>query len=163
MRKILPANNANLREYSHMTKIIFKEESFRILGACFEVYNDKGFGFTEPVYHECLAFEFGIQGIPFLSEPEINLSYKGNPLTHKFKPDFICYDKIIVELKTVSAIVDAHRAQVINYLNALGYELAILVNFGQFPKLTYERLANSKNTHLNRTVTDEIRSWSNDK
>jgi GxxExxY protein len=64
-----------------MTEILYKEESFRILGACFEVYNQKGFGFTEPVYQECLAFEFTIQGIPFVSQPKIILSYKGNLLT----------------------------------------------------------------------------------
>ena len=142
-----------------MTKIIYKEESFRILGACFEVYNHKGFGFTEPVYQECLAVELAMQGIPFVSQPEIHLSYKGNQLTQYFKPDFICYEKIIVELKTVSAIVDAHRAQTINYLNALEMELGILVNFGQYPKLTYERLANSKNAGSKQAIANEIRSW----
>ena len=72
-----------------MTKILYKEESFRILGACFEVYNQKGFGFTEPVYQECLAFEFAMQAIPFVSQPEIKLTYKGNVLSQYFKPDFI--------------------------------------------------------------------------
>jgi GxxExxY protein len=145
-----------------MTTIIYKEESFRILGACFEVYNQKGFGFTEPVYQECLSFEFSIQEIPFVGQPEVNLSYKGKPLTQFFKPDFICYEKIIVELKTASAIVDAHRAQTINYLNALGFELAILVNFGQFPRLAYERLANTKRAKSSWTVSDEIQSWTTD-
>ena len=98
-----------------MAKLLYKDESFKIIGACFEVYNQKGFGFTEPVYQECLAFELAIQGIPHVAQPEIHLNYKGNALTQYFKPDFICYDKIIVELKTVAAIVDAHRAQTINY------------------------------------------------
>jgi GxxExxY protein len=140
-----------------MAQILYKDESFRIIGACFEVYNHKGFGFTEPVYQACLAFEFSLQKIPFIAQPKIALNYKGNALTEYFKPDFICYDKIIVELKTTEAIVDAHRAQTINYLNALEFELAILVNFGQYPKLKYERLANSKGT--TRKVSDEIRSW----
>ena len=135
-----------------MTEILYKEESFRILGACFEVYNHKGFGFTEPVYQECLAVELAMQGVPFVSQPEIQL-------TQYFKPDFICYEKIIIELKTVSAIVDAHRAQTINYLNALDMELDILVNFGQYPKLTYERLANSRNARSRQTIANEIRSW----
>ena len=142
-----------------MTQILYKDESFKILGACFEVYNQKGFGFTEPVYQECLSFEFAIRRIPFESQPKISLSYKGNSLTKCFKPEFICYEKIVVELKTVAAIVDAHRAQAINYLNALSLELAILVNFGQYPKLNYERLANSKHTRVGRNVSDEIASW----
>ena len=109
-----------------------------------------------------MAFEFAIQGIPFVAQPEIPLRYKGNILAHNFKPDFVCYEKIIIELKTVAAIVDAHRAQTINYLNALGFELAILVNFGQYPKLGYERLAYSRRTQNARTVSDEIRSWTDE-
>ena len=144
-----------------MATLLYKDESFRIIGACFEVYNQKGFGFTEPVYQECLAFELAIQGIPFLAQPEIHLSYKGNRLSRYFKPDFICYDKIIIELKSVAEIVDEHRAHTINYLNALGLELGILVNFGQYPKLVYERLANTKGVTAAKSVSDEIASWCN--
>ena len=142
-----------------MATLLYKDESFRIIGACFEVYNSKGFGFTEPVYQECLAFELAIQGIPFVAQPEIHLSYKGNQLTQYFKPDFICYNRIVIELKSVSSIADAHRAQTLNYLNALGLELGILVNFGQYPKLVYERLANTRKATASKTVSDEIRDW----
>ena len=144
-----------------MATLIYKDESFKIIGACFEVYNHKGFGFTEPVYQECLGLEFMIQEIPFVAQPEIRLSYKGNQLTQYFKPDFICYGRIVVELKTVSAIVDAHRAQTLNYLNSLGLDLGLLVNFGQYPKLSYERLANTKG--VSKTVSEELRSWTQDK
>ncbi len=116
-----------------MAEIVFKEKSYKIIGACFEVYNQKGFGFTEPVYQECLAIEFSLQSIPFVAQPELQLSYKGNLLTQYFKPDFICYGRIIVEIKSLAAIVDAHRAQAINYLNATDFDLALLVNFGQHP------------------------------
>ena len=142
-----------------MATLLFKDESFKIIGACFEVYNQKGFGFTEPVYQECLAFELAFQGIPFLAQPKIHLTYKGNKLTQYFKPDFICYNKIVIELKTVAAIADAHRAQTINYLNALGLELGLLVNFGQYPKLVYERLANTRASSSYKTISDEIHSW----
>ena len=142
-----------------MSNLLYKDESFKIIGACFEVYNNKGFGFTEPVYQECLAIEFALQHIPFVAQAEIQLAYKGTLLTQSFKPDFICYDKIIVEIKTVAAVVGAHRAQTINYLNALGFELAILVNFGQYPKLSYERLANSKGLSSGGSLSDEIQSW----
>ena len=141
-----------------MTEIVYKEESYRIIGACFGVYNQKGFGFTEPVYQECVQIEFELQGIPFVAQPEIQLGYKSRILTQYFKPDFICFDKVIVELKTVSALVDAHRAQAINYLNALNFELALIVNFGSFPKLTYERLAKSK-PNSPRTIREEMSSW----
>ncbi|MEP6945428.1 MAG: GxxExxY protein [Acidobacteriota bacterium] len=130
-----------------MAEIVFKDESFRIIGACFEVYNNKGFGFTEPVYQECLQHEFALQGVPFVAQTELPMKYKGMPLLQKFRPDFICYEKIVVEIKSVSALNDAHRAQTLNYLHATEFDLGILVNFGQFPKLIHERLAcNRRNT-----------------
>ncbi len=124
-----------------MTEILYKDESFKIMGACFEVYNQKGFGFTEPIYQECLQLEFSLQSIPFIAQPELPMFYKGMPMVQRFKPDFVCFDKIILEIKSVSAFTDAHRAQLLNYLHATGFELGLLVNFGQFPKLVYERLA----------------------
>ena len=127
-----------------MGEIIYKDESFKIIGACFEVYNQKGFGFTEPIYHECLFHEFSIQGIPFISQPELSMTYKGLELDQTFRPDFICYDKIIVEIKALSGLTDANRAQTLNYLHATGFELGLLINFGQFPKLIHERLACNK-------------------
>jgi len=142
-----------------MSEIVYKEESYKIVGACFEVYNQKGYGFTEPVYQECLQIEFELQNIPFVAQPEIRLDYKGQLLDQYFKPDFICFGKIIVEIKTASSLIDAHRAQAINYLNAMNFELAIVVNFGQFPKLAYERLAKSKGTDGLRSIRDEMASW----
>ncbi len=124
-----------------MERVLYKDESYRIIGACFEVYNNKGFGFTEPVYQECLQHEFSLQKIPFVAQPSIPMSYKGIPLIQHFVPDFVCFGKIVVEIKAVSALIDAHRAQTLNYLHATGFELGILINFGQFPKLAYERLA----------------------
>ena len=142
-----------------MTEVLYRDESYKIIGACFEVYNQKGFGFTEPVYQECLAIEFAMQGIPFVAQPEIQLAYKGTKLNQYFKPDFICYDKIIVELKSVSSLVDAHKAQTLNYLNAMQFELALLVKFGQFPKLAYERIANNRKRPSLHSVSEEIESW----
>jgi GxxExxY protein len=120
--------------------LIYKEESYAIIGACFAVYKDKGCGFLEPVYHECLEIEFESQSIPFLSKPPQTLQYRGRTLVQTFSPDFICYEKTIVEIKAVSALVDEHRAQVLNYLGATGCELALLVNFAHYPRLEYERL-----------------------
>ncbi len=130
-----------------MSEIRLKDESYKIVGACFEVYNQKGYGFTEPIYQACLEKEFSIQGIPFVPQPEVPVTYKGMVLEQTFRPDFICYGKIIVEIKSVSAFMDAHRAQILNYLHSTGFELGLLVNFGVFPKLGYERfVCNPRNT-----------------
>jgi len=128
-----------------MSEILFKDESYKLLGACFEVYKQKGCGFNEAVYHESLAIEFELQNIPFVSQPAFELEYKGHKLSQFFKPDFVCYGKIIVELKTLDRLLDKCRAQVINYLSATGFDLGILVNFGHFPKVEYERLVNDRN------------------
>ena len=116
-----------------MSDIIYREESYKIMGACFEVYNDKGCGFLEPVYQECLQIEFGLQQIRFIPQRSVFLTYKGHSLKCTYEPDFICMEKIIVEMKATSGLVDEHRAQVLNYLNATGYKLGLLVNFGHYP------------------------------
>lgn len=142
-----------------MSEIRFKDESYRIIGACFEVYNQKGYGFTEPVYQACLEAELSMQCIPFLSQPELPLTYKGIVLEQTFRPDFICYEKIIVEIKSVAAFTDAHRAQILNYLHSTGFELGLLVNFGVFPKLNYERfVCNPRNTSASKyeVMTDRL-------
>ncbi len=123
-----------------MTEIVFKEESYRVMGACFEVYKEKGCGFLEPVYQECLAIELELQEIPFLEQQELDLTYKGRRLKQKYKPDFICFGKIILEIKSVKALTDEHRAQVHNYLKATGYRLGLLVNFGHHPQVEWERI-----------------------
>ncbi|MDM8543709.1 GxxExxY protein [Desulfococcaceae bacterium HSG9] len=123
-------------------KIIFKEESYKIVGAFFEIYKEKGNGFLEAVYQQCLKLEFQNQGIPFLEKPALDLFYKGVKLEKSYEPDFVCYGKIIVELKAVKNLANEHRAQVINYLKATNMRLGLLANFGHYPKLEYERLLN---------------------
>ncbi len=120
--------------------IIHKLESYEIMGACFEVYKEKGSRFLESVYQECLEIEFAGKKIPFKAQPPLALTYKGRLLKSKFTPDFICYDKIVVELKAVSGLNDEHRAQVQNYLRATKFKLGLLVNFSHYPKLEYERI-----------------------
>jgi GxxExxY protein len=121
-------------------ELIYKDESYAIIGACFAVYKDTGCGFLEPVYHECLEIELEFQRIPFLSKPPQTLQYRGRTLVQKFSPDFICYDKVILEIKAVSALINEHRAQLLNYLSATDCKLGLLVNFGHYPRLEYERL-----------------------
>ena len=126
------------------TDLIFKEESYKIIGACFEVYREKGCGFLEAVYQECLEIEFRLQGVLFVPKHPLALEYKKCPLRAKYEPDFICCDKIILELKAVSELVEEHRAQVQNYLKATGFKLGLLVNFGHYPKVQLERVVAEK-------------------
>jgi GxxExxY protein len=122
-------------------KILYKDESYTIQGAVFEVYREMGCGFLENVYQECLEKEFKIHNVDFYSQKELQIYYKGIPLKQTYKPDFICYNKILIELKVVKAILPEHRAQLINYLKATGIKLGLLINFGHHPTVEIQRLA----------------------
>lgn len=120
--------------------IVYKEESYKIVGAAFKVYNTLGRGFLEAVYQEALEIEFQKQGIPYEREKELKIQYDGVELKQTYKADFVCFGKIIVELKAVNALDDAHRSQVYNYLHATGYKLGLLLNFGCSGELGKERI-----------------------
>lgn len=130
-------------------RLLFEEESYAIRGACFEVYREKGCGFLEAVYQECLACEFESVGIPFKAQTPIDIEYKGRALRQKYVPDFICYNTIIVELKAVSELADEHRAQLQNYLRATGLKLGFLANFGHHPKIELERIVSERGRFSN--------------
>ncbi len=133
-----------------MTELIYKEESYEIVGKCMEVHNNLGPGFLEIVYKDALEYEFKKAGIPYEREKKYEVNYKDIILPHKFYADFVVYDKIILEVKGVSAIAEEFIAQSINYLKVSGNKLAMIVNFGEL-KLNYKRL-----------VLDEKRSeWKN--
>lgn len=121
-------------------QVVHRDESYLIMGACFEVYKEKGCGFLEPVYQECLEMEFRMREIPFKSQMPLPLSYKGIALKHTYVPDFMCFDKIVLEIKAVSRLADEHCAQVFNYLKAAGHKLGLLVNFSHFPQIEYKRI-----------------------
>lgn len=120
-------------------KLIFKDEVYQIQGACFEVYKNTGTGFLEAVYQESLAMEFQLRNIPFVEQYELALNYKGYPLKQTYKPDFICFGKIIVELKAVSSLSTEHEAQLFNYLKLTNMKLGLLVNFCAYPKVDIRR------------------------
>ena len=122
-----------------MTDLLYEEETYKIIGACFEVYKRMGCGFLEAVYQECLEIEFNYQKIPYVAQKVLKLKYRDIVLKKEYKPDFICYDKIMVEIKTASNLVDEHRAIILNYLNFSNLKVGLLVNFGHYPKLEYER------------------------
>ena len=120
--------------------IVYSQESYKIIGSAFNVYNKLGHGFLEAVYQECLELEFKKQGIPYEREKEIKIYYDGQELKQTYRADFVCYDKIIVELKAVSELDEAHHAQVCNYLHATNMKLGILVNFGCSEGLEKDRI-----------------------
>jgi GxxExxY protein len=121
-------------------ELLYSDESYLIRGAVFEVYRELGCGFLEAVYQECLQREFCKQGIQFVSQAELILFYKQEKLQQIYKADFICYGKIIVELKATKELTNEHRAQLHNYLKATGISLGFLVNFGHYPKAIIERV-----------------------
>ena len=127
-------------------KIIYRTESYNLIGAAIEVHKQIGCGFTEPIYQEAFEEELRLRGIPFQREKTINVTYKGKVLSKNFRPDFVCYEKIIVELKAVSEFTDEHIAQVYNYLKASGLELGILLNFAT-TSLVYKRIPCNKKWH----------------
>ncbi len=112
------------------TEPIHTEECYKIVGACMAVHSELGQGFLEAVYQEALAIELGSRGIPFEREKEISVLYRGIVLSKLYKADFVCYGKIIVELKALSTISNDHITQLLNYLKASGLRTGLLINFG---------------------------------
>ena len=127
-----------------------EEETYEVRGALMRVFNDLGCGFMEKVYQEALELELKSSNIPFEREKALQLYYRGIKLKQEYVADFICYGKIIVELKAVSELTDKHRAQVFNYLKATNLDLGLLVNFGE-TSLKIERLFNYRKNQSNQS------------
>jgi GxxExxY protein len=121
-------------------EMIFKEECYQLYGCIFEVNRKLGSGFLEGVYQEAMEIELAKAQIPFKAQREIQIVYDGIVLKHTYKADIICYDKIVVELKAVSRIINEHKAQLMNYLAATGFKLGLLVNFAAHPKAEIIRI-----------------------
>ena len=122
-----------------MSEVIYKEESYTIIGKCMDVHNELGHGFSEIVYRDALEMELNISDVLFEREKEYSVYYKGELLPHKFSADFVIFNKIILEIKCVKAITDEHVSRAINYLKVSDNNLALLVNFAR-GKLEYQRI-----------------------
>ena len=123
-----------------MEAILYKDEVYRLVSACMAVHTEKGNGFAEPVYQDCMEIELRHLGIPFDAQRNFPITYRGVQLNHTYTPDLLCYDKIILELKAAKSLADEHRAQVINYLKVTGLKLGLLVNFSSHGRLEWERI-----------------------
>ena len=120
--------------------LLYRDEVYRVQGVIFAVYREMGCGFLEAVYHECMEQELERQGVQFQSQSPLQLHYRGTPLKQIYRPDFVCEDCIIVEIKAVRMITEEHKAQLLNYLKATGLRVGLLANFGTYPKATVQRL-----------------------
>ena len=122
-----------------MAEIIYKEESYKGVGACMEVYNEKGFGFHEAVYQECLEIELKLRGIPFETKRHLSLRYKRQQLEKIYIPDLFAFSAIVVELKSVKELVSDHEAQLFNYMRIAHQSVGYLINFGHKDTLQWKR------------------------
>lgn len=120
-------------------ELIYKKEAYEIIGAAMEVHRELGPGFLEAVCQEALAIEFGTKGIPFEREPGYKVTYKDIVLKKHYVPDFVCYNKIIVELKSLPEVKQSWELQILNYLKITGFRLGLLLNFGE-KSLVHKRL-----------------------
>ena len=116
---------------ANMSELIYKDECFRLIGACMEVHRELGKGHSENIYKDALEFEFKTQGISFVRDRPYSVSYKGTVLPHSYLADFVVFDKILLEAKAIEQLTDSHIKQVLNYLAASKLQLGLLVNFGQ--------------------------------
>lgn len=127
-------------KHERREKILFKEESFALQGAIYDVYREMGSGFLEAVYQECLAIEFRRRKVPFEAQKNLPLAYRGEPLQQVYRADVVCFNTIVVKLKVVRDLAPEHKAQGLNYLKAAGLRLGLLVNFGHHGKAQIVRI-----------------------
>jgi GxxExxY protein len=113
-----------------MTGLVYKEEVYEIVGAAMEVHKELGNGFLEAVYEEAFLIELGARKIPFESQKQLEIFYKGKRLEKEYFADVVCYGKIIVELKALDRLTSKEESQILNYLKASGLKVGVLINFG---------------------------------
>jgi GxxExxY protein len=124
-----------------MAELLFKNEVYAIIGAAMDVYNHLGPGFSEAIYQEAMEIETVLRQIPNNPQQDIFIDYKGTELKQFFKPDFICFEKIIVEIKAIDRLTSREEAQLLNYLKATGMPVGVLINFGADKNLEWKRMA----------------------
>jgi GxxExxY protein len=125
-----------------MSELAHKDLSYQIIGAAMEVHSQLKSGFLEAVYQEALSLEFTARDIPFEPLQPLPVLYKGQLLKCKYVADFICFGKIIVEIKALDTLTTKEEAQLLNYLKATGFKLGLLINFGAFHEVQWKRLVN---------------------
>ena len=128
--------------------MLYKDEVYEIIGAAIEVHREMGPGFLEAVYHQALESELQNRGIPFQSQVELPLFYKGQQLEVGYQADLICFEAIVVELKAVHDLKEIHQAQILNYMKATGIQVGLLINFRSYPRLEWKRFILRRETGM---------------
>jgi GxxExxY protein len=121
-------------------ELLYKAEVYAIIGAAIEVHRNLHSHYLEAVYQEAMEIELADRGIPFIPQAEIQIYYKDRPLKKKYFADFLCYDKVIVEIKVMERLTSREQAQILNYAHATRMRLGVLINFGDPGRLDWERL-----------------------
>lgn len=122
-----------------MNNLLYKEDTYKIIGICMEVHNQLGKGFNEVVYSDALEIEFIDNNIKYSKEQKFNITYKGNILPHKYRADFIINDRIVLEIKAIKCLTSSHVKQTLNYLAVSKLKIGLLINFGE-DSLKYKRV-----------------------
>jgi len=122
--------------------MIFKDETYQLIGAAFEFYNELGSELLEPVYQEAFEHELSLQQVPFIAQPPLKIRYKGIVLEKQYFADLIAFDKIIIELEAIETITSREESQLLNYLQAANLKLGLIINFGSHPKVEHKRIIN---------------------
>jgi GxxExxY protein len=131
-------------------KELYKDEGYKLMGAAFEVYNDRGYGLAEEIYQECLEIELEMRGIPFHPKEELKCFYKGRELKRRYVPDLFVFGGLVVELKAVSELAPEHEAQLINYMRIARQPVGYLINFGHKGTLEWKRFT------LSELITEKV-------
>ena len=123
-----------------MPELLLKEEVYAIVGAAIDVYNELGSGFLEAVYQEAMELELALRSVPFEPQKELCIYYKGHCLKKKYCADLICFGSVLVEIKVMRQLGSGEESQLLNYLNATGLRVGILINFGDAGRLDWKRM-----------------------
>lgn len=122
-----------------MVELLFKEEAFKVVGICINIHKALGMGLKEVNYKDAMEIDFIEAGIPFKREQKFIVKYKDKVLRNPYYADFVVFDSLVIEVKSVSAIIDTHMAQALSYLAVSGMKLALVINFGE-RSLTWKRI-----------------------
>ena len=125
-----------------MSKLVLEEETYKVIGACIKVHKNLGNGFLEAVYHEAVAKELTRAKIPYERQKKLPIHYDGAELNYNFVADFVCFDKIVVEIKAIEFLNENIKHQTLNYLKSTNLEVGLLINFGE-TSLTWRRFINT--------------------
>ena len=123
-----------------MKSEIYKDEGYKLMGAAFEVYNERGYGLGEEIYQECMEIELDIRKISFQAKRDLSCFYKGRELKKRYVPDLYVFGCLITELKAVSQLLPEHEAQLVNYMRLTRQPVGYLVNFGNRVELEWKRI-----------------------